>query len=101
MERKGNLIDKFSEERFQYFAKCLIYEERPECLPKSIFKEINRSFAERLLSKNKEKWETIPSFYSEVDNLREIKYQDDEEMLELIEQYNQYVMEIESKLESA
>ena len=65
------------------------------------FKEINRSFAERLLSKNKEKWETIPSFYSEVDNLREIKYQDDEEMLELIEQYNQYVMEIESKLESA
>ena len=54
-----------------------------------------------MLSKNKEKWETIPSFYSEVDNLREIKYQDDEEMLELIEQYNQYVMEIESKLESA
>ena len=68
---------------------------------KSIFNEINRSFAQRLLSKNKEKWETIPSFYSEVDTLRELKYQDDEEMLELIEQYNQYVMEIESKLESA
>ena len=100
-KEKVNLIDKFSEERFQYFAKCLIYEESPESLPKSIFNEINRSFAQRLLSKNKEKWETIPSFYSEVDTLRELKYQDDEEMLELIEQYNQYVMEIESKLESA
>ena len=100
-KEKVNLIDKFSEERFQYFAKCLIYEESPESLPKSIFNEINRSFAQRLLSKNKEKWETIPSFYSEVDTLRELKYQDDEEMLELIEQYNQYVMEIQARFESA
>ena len=44
-----NLIDKFSEERFQYFAECLIYEERPEVLPKSIYNKIHRSFAERLL----------------------------------------------------
>ena len=26
-KEKVNLIDKFSEERFQYFAECLIYEE--------------------------------------------------------------------------
>ena len=59
------------------------------------------SFAERLLSKNKEKWETVPSFYSEADTLRETKYKDDQEALDLIEQYNQYVMEIEARLESA
>jgi len=100
-KEKVNLIEKFSEERFQYFAECLIYEESPEFLPKSIYNKINRSFAERLLSKNKEKWETVPSFYSEADTLRETKYKDDQEALDLIEQYNQYVMEIEARLESA
>jgi len=100
-KEKLNLIEKFSEERFQYFAECLIYEENPEILPKTIYNKINRSFAERLLSKNKEKWETIPSFYSEADTLRETKYKDDQDALDLIEQYNQYVMEIEARFESA
>ena len=35
-KEKLSLIEKFSEERFQYFAECLIYEESPETLPKSI-----------------------------------------------------------------
>ena len=96
-----NLIDKFSEDRFKYFAECLIYEESPETLPKSIFNKIHRSFAERLLSKNKEKWETIPGFYSETDNLRETKYKDNKEMLALMDQYNNFVMEIERKFENA
>jgi len=100
-KEKVNLIEKFSEERFQYFAECLIYEESPDSLPKSIYNKINRSFAERLLSTNKEKWETIPSFYSETDTLRETKYKDDRKTLELIEQYNQYVMEIQARFESA
>ena len=100
-KEKLNLIEKFSEERFQYFAECLIYEENPDILPKTIYNKINRSFAERLLSKNKEKWETIPSFYSEADTLRETKYKDDQDALDLIEQYNQYVMEIEARFESA
>ena len=98
---KVNLIDKFSEERFQYFAECLIYEESPESLPKSIYNKIHRSFAQRLLSTNKEKWETTASFFNEVDNLRETRYKDDPEMLEVIENYNKHVMEIQSKFESA
>ena len=100
-KEKLNLIDKFSEERFNYFAKCLIYEERPEILPKSIYNKIHRSFAERLLSKNKEKWETIPAFYSETDTLRETKYKENKEMLDLLNQYNNYVMEIERRFENA
>jgi exodeoxyribonuclease-1 len=100
-KEKVNLIEKFSEERFQYFAECLIYEESPESLPKDVYNKINRSFAQRLLSTNKEKWETIPSFFSETDTLRETKYKDDKEMLEVIEGYNQYVLEIQSKFESA
>ena len=100
-KEKFSLIDKFSEERFQYFAECLIYEESPESLPKSVYNKIHRNFAQRLLSTNKEKWETTASFFNEVDNLRETKYKDNPEMLEIIEGYNNYVMEIQSKFEGA
>ena len=98
---KVNLIEKFSEERFQYFAECLVYEESPESLPKDVYNKIHRSFAQRLLSTNKEKWETTSSFFSEVDTLRETKYKDNPEILEVIEGYNKHVMEIQSKFESA
>ena len=47
-KEKVNLIDKFSEERFQYFAECIIYEESPDSLPKSIYNKIHRSFAQRI-----------------------------------------------------
>ena len=98
---KVNLIDKFSEERFQYFAECLIYEENPDSLPKSIYNKIHRSFAQRLLSTNKEKWETTASFFNEVDNFREKKYKDDKEMLKVLEEYNQHVIEIQTRFENA
>ena len=98
---KVNLIDKFSEERFQYFAECLIYEENPDSLPKSIYNKIHRSFAQRLLSTNKEKFETTASFFNEVDNLREKKYKDDKEMLKILEEYNQHVIEIQTRFENA
>ena len=83
-KEKVNLIEKFSEERFQYFAECLIYEESPESLPKDVYNKVNRSFAQRLLSTNKEKWETTSSFFSEVDTLRETKYKDNPKMLKVI-----------------
>ena len=101
-KEKLNLIDKFSEDRFKYFAECLIYEESPETLPKSIFNKIHRSFAERLLSKNKEKWETISGvLLTKQTILRETKYKDNKEMLALMDQYNNFVMEIERKFENA
>ena len=98
---KVDLIEKFSEERFQYFAECLIYEESPESLPKDVYNKINRNFAQRLLSTNKEKWETTSSFFSEVDTLRETKYKDNPQMLEVIDDYNNHVMEIQARFESA
>tara|TARA_B110001469_G_C9587171_1_gene291314 strand:- start:100 stop:1200 length:1101 start_codon:yes stop_codon:yes gene_type:complete len=100
-KEKVNLIEKFSEERFQYFAECLVYEESPESLPKDVYNKINRSFAQRLLSTNKEKWETTSSFFSEVDTLRETKYKDKPEMLKVLEGYNKHVMEIQTKFENA
>ena len=97
---KLTLLDKFSDERNHFFAKCLIFEEAPDILPKSIYTEMHRHFAQRLLSTNKENWETTSSFYAEVDYLREKKYKDDPKMLSIIDEYNEYVIELEKKLEN-
>ena len=48
----------------------LIYEEAPKILPKEIYNEIHRSIASQLLSTNKEKWNTIPMAYKELDDLK-------------------------------
>ena len=37
---KVSLIDKFSDERYSFFAKRLIYQEAPEVLPENFKKEI-------------------------------------------------------------
>ena len=70
-------------------------------LPK-IFSEINRKNAKRLLSKNDEKWNTLPKAYNEIDNLRS-KYEDenDAERLKLLEELNNFLMQIEKNLSDA
>jgi exodeoxyribonuclease-1 len=96
------LIDKFENLNNSYFAKVLIYEESPDILPKDMYNEIHREFAERLLSTNNEKWATTSKFYSELDYLR-IKYtkSKDKERLKLLDEYNKYVMDIQKKFENA
>ena len=95
------LIEKFSE-KYSFFAKVLFYEEHPELLPKSIYNEIHRLFASRLLSTNDVKWETVPKFYKELDDLRaKFDKQENEDGLKLLDEYNQFVQEIEKKFENA
>ena len=62
------LVDKFSE-KYRFFAATLFYENHPELLPKSIYNEIHREFARRLLSTNDENFETVSKFYKELDDL--------------------------------
>ncbi len=95
------LIEKFSE-KYSFFAKVLFYEEHPELLPKSIYNEIHRLFASRLLSTNDVKWETVPKFYKELDDMRaKFDKQENEDGLKLLDEYNQFVQEIEKKFENA
>ena len=56
----------------------LIYEEAPKVLPKQIYNEIHRSITSQLLSMNKEKWNTIPMAYKELDDLK-VKFEDKED----------------------
>mgnify|MGYP001335855457 FL=1 len=101
LKGKLSLIEKFTEERYFYFAKCLLYEEySKEQLPESLYNEMHKHFSKRLTSTDNEKWETFASFYKECDDHRE-KYKDDENKLKILEGYNNYVEEMEKKFENA
>ena len=94
--KKLSVSDKFKDERLHYFAKKLIYEEKPEILPKSDYNSIHRNLAKRLLSTSNEKWNTIPRTYQEIDTLREkFEREGKSEKLPLLEEINTYVEELE------
>ena len=63
-DKKFSILTKFKDERLHYFGRRLIYEEKPELLPKAEYNEIRKTIARRLLSTNTEKWNTIPRTYS-------------------------------------
>ena len=84
------------------FGKKIIYQEAPEVLPKTMFKEIQRGIAKRILSTNKEKWTTCSDFYAECDHFRE-KYsnENNEEKLKFLDEINTFVESIQKKYEAA
>ena len=92
--------NKFSDERLNYFANLIIYEERPQLLDIQTLKKIQRNICERLLSNNNEKWLTIYNAYKIVDDLR-AKYSDKEDSnsLKLLEQINMYLETVEKKIQ--
>ena len=94
------ILDKFSDDRLVTFGHNLIFNEAPELLPKDIYKKIKRRIASRILSTNKEKWNTIPRTYSEIDTLRN-KFKDDKDKLRILEEINSYIEEMEKMYQKA
>ena len=94
------VIQKFKDERFQYFGKKILYEENPDALPKQEYEAMHKEIALRVLSTNKEKWNTIPRTYSEIDTLRN-KFKGDEKKLEVLEEINSYIEEMEKMYQKA
>ena len=88
------ILQKFKDERMQYFGKKILYEESPQSLPKEEYKSMHKEIAARILSTNQEKWNTIPRTYSEIDTLRN-KFKDDEEKLSALDDINLYIEEME------
>ena len=98
---KLSLIEKFTEERYAYFAKCIIYEEfSKNDLPKSVYDEMHRHFAQRLTSLKDEKWETFASFGKECDDNRQ-KYENNPKKLKILNEFDSFVEEMKKKFESA
>ena len=98
---KLKLLDKFEDNRLVDFGKKIIYQEAPEVLPEGMFKSIKRKIRDRILSEGNEKWITIPKLYTEIDTLRE-KYtnENDNEKLQLLDEFNDHAMSIHKKYEN-
>ena len=95
-DKKLSVLGKIKDERLHYFGRRLIYEERPEVLPKEEYNQIRATIAKRLLSTNNEKWNTISRTYSEIDTLREkFEREGKPENLTLLDDINAYVEEME------
>jgi exodeoxyribonuclease I len=95
-DKKLLVLGKIKDERLHYFGRRLIYEERPEVLPKEEYNQIRATIAKRLLSTNNEKWNTISRTYSEIDTLREkFEREGKPENLAILDDINAYVEEME------
>ena len=95
-ENKLSILDKLKDERLHYFGRRLIYEEKPEILPKTEYNQIHKTIAKRLLSTSSEKWNTIPRTYSEIDTLREkFEREGQPDKLTILNDINIYVEEME------
>ena len=97
---KFSVLQKFKDERFQYFGKKILYEENPDALPKEEYDLIHKEIAARVLSTNKEKWQTLPRLYSEIDTLRN-KFKEDKEKLKILDDINSYAEEMEKIYQKA
>ncbi len=101
-EHKLRLLDKFQDKRCAWFGQKIIYQEAPHVLPPDLYKNIKSEIARRILSKNREKWQTIAMAYTEIDTLRDqASNRDDEEELKKLDEINEFIMSIEKKYEIA
>ncbi len=91
---KYSILQKFKDDRMQYFGKKILYEESPRSLPKEEYDLVHKEVASRILSTNDENWNTIPRTYSEIDTLRN-KFKEDPKKLKALEDINLYVEEME------
>jgi len=99
-KEKFLILQNFKDERLRYFGKKILYEESPSSLPKDEYDIIHKEVAARVLSSNKENWNTIPRTYSEIDTLRN-KFKDDEEKLKMLNEINLYIEEMEKLYQKA
>ena len=97
---KFSVLQKFKDERFQYLGKKILYEENPDALPKEEYDLIHKEIAARVLSTNKEKWQTLPRLYSEIDTLRN-KFKEDKEKLKILDDINSYAEEMDKIYQKA
>ena len=101
-EDKLRLLDKFQDKRCSWFGQKIIYQEAPQILPPDLYKNIKSEIARRILSKNKEKWQTVNMAYNEIDYLRDqADKRDDKIELNKLDEINDFIMSIEKKYEIA
>ena len=91
---KFSILQKFKDERMQYFGKKILYEESPQSLPENEYNLVHKEITSRILSTNEENWNTISRTYNEIDTLRN-KFKDDKDKLNALNDINSYIEEME------
>lgn len=97
---KLTVAEKFKDERYKYFAELYMYYENPTILPESVYKRIHKSIADKILSTDEQKYQTIPNAMKEIDDARS-KYEDDKEKLKILEEINTYIINMEKIYQKA
>ncbi len=99
---KYDVSNKFEDERFQYFAQKIIYEESPENLPKNVFNKIHKIIANQILTLEDVNWFTLPKAYKQLDDLR-VKFieNSEEDKLNFLSEINKYLERMEKTYEPA
>jgi len=97
---KLTVAEKFKDERYKYFAELYLYYENPTALSESVYKRIHKSVADKILSTDEQKYQTIPNAMKEIDDARS-KYENDKEKLKILEEINAYIMNMEKVYQKA
>ena len=92
------LFDRWENSKYSWFNKVLIFEERPELLPRSVNKEVQVEFSKRLHTTEDVPWQTFPKFAKELtDYGHKYEKEKNEKGLQLLNEYDSFVMEMEKK----
>jgi exodeoxyribonuclease-1 len=97
-EEKFFISNQFKDQRYQYFAHRLIYEEAPQILPAVDYEKVHKIIAKQILSTDNEKWNTIPKSYHQLDTLRD-QYENEknDEKLKFLGELDGFLQNLEKK----
>ena len=96
------LFDRWNNQKYSWFNKVLLFEERPELLPKSVYKEVQSEFSKRLHTTEDVQWQTFPKFANELVNYgARFEKEKNEKGLQLLEEYDLFVKDMEKKYPNA
>ena len=101
-KERPKLIDRWENPKYSWFNKVLLFEERPELLSKSAYKEVQNEFSKRLNTTEDVAWQTFPKFADEVSHYG-VKYEKEqnENGLKLLEEFDKFVADMEKKYPNA
>tara|TARA_B100000427_G_C15512160_1_gene596722 strand:- start:544 stop:1959 length:1416 start_codon:yes stop_codon:yes gene_type:complete len=97
---KHKIISKIGDERYKYFGKRLIYQNKPEVLEKKEYENIHKDIAKKILSVEEAGFTTVPMAESLIDNMRNEK-DVSKDKLEYVNDIDAYISEIRKNYEKA
>ncbi len=101
-DKKFEITNIFTDQRYKFFSQKLIYEEAPDYLPKDIFNKIHKNIANQILTLDNVNWFTLPKAYKQIDDLRsDFELNNNEKKLFFLNEINDYLEKLELIYEPA